>query len=139
MSAEKMAVVHRLLDTIWNKHDLSIIDELVSPGYTDHGPMDNQFQGSAGQRAFAATFISAFPDLSMTIDSQAMDGDLVVTHWTATGTHTGTLMNIAPTNKRATVSGVSRNRVAGGMVAEGWTEWDPNELYRQLGIAAPTA
>ena len=43
---------------------------------------------------------------------------MVASRRAATGTHEGELMGIAPTHKRATVSGISIDRIDGGRIAE---------------------
>ena len=53
------------------------------------------------------------------------EGDKVVARWTASGTHQGDMMGIAPTGKRATFE-------------EGLTNWDALGMLQQLGaIPAP--
>lgn len=63
----------------------------------------------------------------------------VAVRWTAHGRHTGTLRDIAPTGRQATVSGISFFRIAGSVIVEAWTNWDTLGMLQQLGIVpAPT-
>ena len=63
---------------------------------------------------------------------------MVTSRRVATGTHEGELMGIAPTHKRATVSGISIDRIEGGRIAETWTSWDTFGLMQTIG-AIPQA
>ncbi len=134
MSSDQKAISTQLFNGVWNQHDMSVVDRLIAPDAVNHGPFSEQFQGSDGAKGFAMMILNAFPDLQSTIDKQEMDGDLVKTYWTARGTHKGQLMDFAPTGKHAEVKGVTTDRIVNGKVVESWTEWDPNELRRQLGV-----
>jgi predicted ester cyclase len=90
-------------------------------------------------RQFVQIYRGAFPDVRLTINDQIAEGDIVVTRWTATGTHNGELMGIAPTSKRATVTGVDIDRYQGGKVVEAWASYDMLGLLQQLGVALSLA
>jgi predicted ester cyclase len=77
---------------------------------------------------------SAFPDLHVEIEEQLAEGDLVATRWTATGTHEGDLMGIAPTGNRVTLPGMEIVRFSGGKLAEGWEGYDSMVMMQQLGV-----
>jgi len=94
-----------------------------------HGP-DAQKQSIAALRA-------AFPDFQLTIEDLIAEGDKVVLHWTARGTHKGEFMGIAPTGKQATVTGLSISRFAGGRIVELREIWDRLGLLQQLGVVPP--
>jgi predicted ester cyclase len=70
-----------------------------------------------------------------TIDDTIAERDEVVVHWTATGTHKGQFLGMPPTNKKATVTGTSINRIEGSKIAEVWANWNLMSLMEQLGIA----
>ena len=54
--------------------------------------------------------------------------------YTFDGTHTGALGSIAPTLKRATMSGVTVARISNGKVAELWAHPDRLGWLQQLGV-----
>jgi steroid delta-isomerase-like uncharacterized protein len=84
---------------------------------------------------FYASLLSAFPDIQRTVEDQFTDeSQMVVTRWTATGTHLGYFMGIAPTGKRLTVTGIAIHRIASGQIVEEWQEWDTLGLMQQLGV-----
>jgi predicted ester cyclase len=136
MAAEEdKRIIRDLTDGIWNRRDLSVADKYVSPNLVPEGPMSDQFPpGPEGQKAFASTFLNAFPDVEATIDRQEVDGDWVHTWITFRGTHTGQLMDIPATGRRATVSVHEMDRVVKGKIVESQSEWDPQDMFRQLGV-----
>lgn len=77
---------------------------------------------------------AAFPDTHFTILAQVAEGDLVLTHWRARGTHMGALLNMPPTNRVAEVTGMSLTRYADGKGVETWTNWDTLGLLQQIGV-----
>jgi predicted ester cyclase len=80
------------------------------------------------------TYRGAFPDSNITIHEQIADGDTVVTRWTATGTHTGTLFGIAPTGRRVTCTGMVISHFKNGKVIEEFESYDSLGLMRQIGV-----
>ncbi len=52
--------------------------------------------------------------------------------WTATGTHRGSFMGVAPTGKPIRFAGIEIIRLEAGLVVERWGEWNGLELLEQL-------
>src|SRR5262249_4338066 len=73
------------------------------------------------------------PDLQFSVEEQVAEGDCVVTAWTATGTHLGDLLGMAPTGHHVTVSGMYYTRIAHGRIVEGRLTWDTLGMMQQLG------
>jgi predicted ester cyclase len=73
----------------------------------------------------------------MAIEDQIAEGDKVVTRWSTSAVHTGNLMGIPASGKPGMVSGITISRVAGGRIAEEWTNWDQVGMLQQIG-AIPT-
>jgi predicted ester cyclase len=61
-------------------------------------------------------YIAAYPDLHHAVEHQIAEGETVVTRWTATGTHQGDLLGMAPTQKPAKVMGIWIHRLGGSEV-----------------------
>jgi predicted ester cyclase len=120
---------------MWNRQDFGVADRYVSPDLVPEGPMSDQFPpGPEGSKAFTSTFLNAFPDVEATIDEQDVDGDWVHTWTTYRGTQTGPLMDITATGRHATVSVHTIDRVVNGKIVESTVDWDPQDLFRQLGV-----
>jgi predicted ester cyclase len=54
--------------------------------------------------------------------------------WTATATHKGELMGIAPTGKQVTITGIAIDRIDGGKIVEEWENFDRMSMMQQLGV-----
>lgn len=133
MSEENKAVARRFFE-IWNSGELEQLDEVIAADAVDHDTQ-NPFAsttGPDGARQLMSTYRDAFPDLRFTVEDQLAEGDRVTTRWTATGTHEGDMMGVAPTGKQSTVTGMTIDRIEDGKVAEGWTNWDTMGMMQQL-------
>ena len=134
MSEHNKSLVRRVFEEVWTKGNLALVDELYDPSYVLHDPAHPEFKGTEGLKKQVTMYLTAFPDLRFTIQDQRAEEDEVVTRWTASGTHRGPLGGIPPTGKQATTSGITVTRIAGGKIAEAWTNWDILGLMRQLGV-----
>jgi steroid delta-isomerase-like uncharacterized protein len=141
MSDQNKALARRNVDEIWNQGNLSVIDELVAPNATFHDPSvpGGKFTGPEGMRQFVQIYRGAFPDVRLKIEDLIAEGDKVVSRWTATGTHKGDLMGIAPTGKQVTVTGCDVALYQNGKVIEGWTSYDMLGMLQQLGVVPSLA
>ncbi len=141
MSEQNKTLARRSLEEVWNQGNLAVIDELVAANaiFHDASVPGGQFTGPDGMRQFVQIYRRAFPDVHITINDQVAEGDQVCTRWTATGTHKGELMGIAPTDKTATVTGVDIDRYQGGKVVEAWASYDMLGMLQQLGVAPALA
>jgi predicted ester cyclase len=129
---------HRVLLEIWSQGRLELADDLYAPDYVDHvarGPEPEEVQGPGGLKAAVTLFRTAFPDLQYSIDDDMAEGDLVMTRFSARGTHLGPFLGAAPTGKEISYTGIDVNRVAGGRIVESWVQYDALGLLQQLGLA----
>lgn len=126
------SIIHRFWEEGANQKNWTVFDEIIAEDYVGHGA--ERSQGREGLKAELAGYAAAFSDLRYTIEEIIVEGDRVVNRWTARGTHTGSLMNIPPTGKFVTVTGISIDRVVNGRVVEGWTEFDMLGMLQQLGV-----
>jgi predicted ester cyclase len=136
MTAEdNKRIARAFIEEIWNEQDLSAADRYISPNLTPEGPFAEQFpSGPEGSKMFTKTFLAAFPDTHATVEDQEVEGEWVRTWITFRGTQTGQLMDIPATGRSATVSVLSIDRVVNGKIVESRTEWDPEDMFRQLGV-----
>jgi steroid delta-isomerase-like uncharacterized protein len=134
-------IVQRFLDECWSRGNLNAVSELVADNCRYHDPVfPSLTSGAENIKNHIQTCRSGFPDLMFTVDDTIAERDEVVVHWTATGTHKGQFLDMPPTNKNASVTGTSINRIEGSKIAEMWSNWNLMSLMEQLGIAmAPQA
>ncbi len=134
---ENKAIIRRSVEEFWNKGNIAAIDEFYASNYVGHDPSKlhagnlEEFKGSA-----MAVF-AGFPDLQVTIEDMVAEGDRVVKHWTARGTHQGEFMGIAPTGKQITITGMDIYRIAGNKIEECWSNSDSLGMMQQLGVVPP--
>lgn len=87
-----------------------------------------------GREAIAAVaqgFMTAFPDLQVSMDDVAGEGDRARYSWTLTGSHTGP----AVTGRRVRISGFESWRLSPeGLIEESISTFDAADYQRQLGL-----
>jgi len=130
---ENEAIVRKFLDEAYNKRNLAVGDELLTANSVLHWP-GGDTTGPEGWKRFATGFLTAFPDLHVSIEDIVAKEDKVVARWTSRGTHEGELQGIAPTGKRVTVMGMGIYRLVGGKIQEIWGLNDKFGMLQQLGV-----
>jgi predicted ester cyclase len=120
-----------------NAHDADRLRATYAANAVAVAP-DVRLEGAAAITDYVMAWTHAFPDMRQTIDNQLVSGDWVVSEFTVSGTHTGTLVSpdgdIPPTNRRATARGVQLQRVQAGAIAEEHLYFDQLEILSQLGL-----
>jgi steroid delta-isomerase-like uncharacterized protein len=125
------SIIRRFWEEGANQQNWAVFDEIIAEDYVGHDA--GRARGREELKAELAGDAAAFSDLRYTIEDMVAEGDRVVSRWTARGTHTGSLLNIPPTGKLVTVTGISIDRLVNGRVVEGWTEFDSLGMLQQLG------
>ena len=93
---------------------VSHVTERVSPDL-----VGTDIRGSG--RAFWEETRKAFPDRELQIALLIESGDLVVSNWTLTGTHSGGYYyDVPPSGKKVTINGTAILRFKDGKVVEHW-------------------
>jgi len=136
MSEQNKALSRRGLNEVFNQGKLEVIHEIVDAKAVFHDPSvpGGKFEGPEGFKQFTQIYRNAFPDLHIAIHDLIAEGDKVVARWTATGTHKGELMGIAPTGKHSTVTGMTCSRYENGKLVESWGNYDTLGMLQQLGV-----
>jgi steroid delta-isomerase-like uncharacterized protein len=120
-----------------NRHDIDAVLGLWNASPVWHGPIIGNLRGHFALRMLLAQLLMAFPDFEQTIDDMIVDGDSVAVRVTSRGTHTGTLIGIAPTGRQFTMRSNTIFRIVNGAIAEEWEQSDMLGLLRQLGVLSP--
>ncbi|PYV81406.1 MAG: ester cyclase, partial [Acidobacteria bacterium] len=107
MSAQNAELSRRIFEDVWNRKNLSAVDEIISADYVHHDANSPAASGIDGYKQFVNYYMNAFPDAHFTIDDAFTDGENEVTRWTVTGTHEGELAGIPRTGRRFSVTGIS--------------------------------
>jgi predicted ester cyclase len=79
---------------------------------------------------------AAVPDLTVTMQAMAEQGETVFVRWTLTGTHSGAAWaGVAPTGARIDLDGIDHVTVADGAITSDFVVLDQMQLARQVGLA----
>lgn len=136
MSTEaNKAVLRHWIEDGWNKGNLNVIDEVYAPNVIQHDANSPAPVTSAeALKQYVSVFLTAFPDLNLSIDDLVAEGDRVLWRFTSHGTHTGPLLNIPPTGRTGSIAGMALFRFTNGKIVEVWVNIDLFGLRQQLGV-----
>jgi len=130
------AVVHRVVDEIWNAGNIDLADELFAPAYINHGGLiPDLVRGPEGIKLSVALYRAAFPGLHVAVDDvRVEDNDRVTLRWTAGNQVPDDGAGHAPARPGGTLTGRTSSHVVNGQVAESWTSWDAALVLQRLGV-----
>jgi len=126
------AVVRRLFEEVINPGKLERAEELIRADFVEHGGAPGQAPGLEGFKQVNTMLRVAFPDLRLTVEEMVAEGDRVSVRFTARGTHRGEFWGVPPTGNPVAWEVISIVRVAGGKIAERWSQSDVASLRQQL-------
>jgi steroid delta-isomerase-like uncharacterized protein len=130
-------ILHQWFEEVWNKRREELIDELLSEDAVHHGlggVEGEKLRGIEPFKQFYRAFITAFPDLEVTVEDTVSEGEKLTARCTVRGTHTGEGLPIAPTNKKVEFTGIGMCVFKDGKFVEVWNEFDFMKMYAQLGV-----
>jgi predicted ester cyclase len=107
MSEQNKAQIRRVIEEVYNRGDLGVVDEVAARDLVIHAS-SQEIRGLEGAKQYVAALRAGFPDLHFTIEDQIAEGDMVVTRWTARGTHRG--VPECPRNRPGNPAGGNRHR-----------------------------
>src|SRR3954451_7968843 len=100
--ATNKEVVRRFIEEGFDRGDLDVVDELVSPEVVTHNPIIlDAPSGADSLRGGIEMIHNAFSEASVELLDMVAEGDKVATFLEMSGTNTGDYRRGAATNKRA--------------------------------------
>ena len=134
--ADKMNEFANYYAVAWGSQDAAS----VAAHFSEHGSLKiNDAAPAVGRAAITASaqsFMTAFPDMTVSKDSLSVAGNHAIFHWTLTGTNTGP----GGTGKAVRFSGREEWTIdADGHIEKSLGHYDAAEYQRQLQHGAPTA
>jgi hypothetical protein len=133
LASANEAMVRRAIESIWNRGDLDVADELFAPEYVNHyGLIVDLILGPEAIKISAALHRLAFPGLHVRVEALDPIEDTVVCRWTVSKGSAGRANNDTGALNQQSLTGTTRSRFAGGKIVESWTEWDRNGVLREL-------
>lgn len=91
------------------------------------------YQDHEGMKQIEIATRIALPNIHYEIVHIVAEDDWVPHHWTATATHSGTFMGVAPTGRRFSAAGMVFTRIVAGKIAEQWRIVDVFGMLQKLG------
>ena len=121
----------RLYEEGLGRGDVRVVDDMVSEDFRDP---KRGLSGKLGMERLIIDLWASYPDLSVSVEGQEAEGDLVRTRLVLSGTDRGSgIMWFPPTGRSVSFKAEFVDRFRGGELIEHAGEADTEGLLRQLG------
>src|SRR4051812_40777206 len=97
-----------------NSRELDRFDHMFAPDFTNHNPIPGP--GVEGFKAFWGAMIAGMPDLHVTLEDTVVGDPVTAARYTLRGTHEGTFLGLAPTNRQVEMQTMEFWRFEDGVV-----------------------
>src|SRR5215467_8772457 len=129
LEESRLRHIAALYTAAWCSQNAASVAAFYSPGGSLRVNESPPAVGRAAITKEAQGFMTAFPDLKVTMDGLSVDRDHIVYRWTLAGTNTGP----GGSGKRVRISGFEEWKLdAGGLISESRGHFDNREYQRQL-------
>ena len=128
--------MHRWFEEVWNQGREDAIDEMFAEEGIANGLNDaegNPLRGPEAFKTLQRAFLSAYPDMKITVEDTVSEGDKIAARCKISATHQGEGLGIAPTNQPVEFTGMTIVRIKDGKIVEAWNEFDFMKMYSQVG------
>jgi steroid delta-isomerase-like uncharacterized protein len=133
MSAPIKQIVRRFLNAFATA-DVATLEAIVAPDVVDHNPPPGQTGGRQALIDAVKMYRAAFPDMTITIENEIVEGDLVAVNGTVIGTNDGPMMGMPATHKKVGFAYMDMYRVSNGQIRETWHVEDVAGMLKQMEI-----
>ena len=133
---QNKTIVSEFIEALFSRGDLDAAERYLAPDFVNHDPPFGVSADREGLRSAGAMMRAAFPDWRSEQHLVVGEGDIVVEHFTASGTHGGEVMGVRPTGERVTLKGINIFRVDAGRIVERWGRLDDLGFLSQLGVVS---
>jgi len=117
-------LVESFIEEIFNKHNLSVIENYLTP---------QAGKGNEGFKQFLSAFFNAFPDWHANLEQIVAENNLVVIFLNGSGTHQGEFQGMPPTRKPVNIRSADLYRIENGIIVEHRDVVDQLNLLQQTG------
>lgn len=124
-------------DKVINAHNIEMVDSFVAADFIDHQPDPRYPPTIEGLKSGFKDFFAAYPDLHTNIDFVMVNGDTIMAEYSLTGTNSGPMMGMPPTNKQINIEGVDIVRIVNDKAVEHWGFVEEGKMMTQLGLMPP--
>ena len=142
MENNKQLII-KFVEELWNQRKLEIAEDIFDNDcltfqLRSGEPAALSPRGPEIIRNHISEWLSAFPDLTFTIEQMISEGDRVSTLLVMDGTHTGQWLGIPPSGKRVNIRMMTIHRIRNGKIIEDWVIVESLGFFQQLGILRAT-
>ncbi|MCY3726155.1 MAG: ester cyclase [Paracoccaceae bacterium] len=125
--------VHASFHTIWNRRNLSVLDQIYSPSIVYEGATGRVFRGIGQIKSFILSMLAMFPNMALTVDDlywmgNPREGFLVAIRWGAVGAHRGNGPYGLPSGKEVHLWGITQWHIKDNKIQKEWT------IFNEFGI-----
>ncbi len=134
--AENETFIQRWFEEVWNQKSEKAIDEMCAEDVIANGLTDaegNTIRGIEAYKNLHRAFVSAYPDIKITVEDTIAEGDKIAARCRVSGTHKGEGLGVAPTHSPVEFTGMTFVKLKDGKIAEAWNEFDFMKMYSQVG------
>ena len=127
-----MTLLDRWFSEVWNKGNLSAVDELLSENVIIHNTLDGDGEKTLDLATFKimlSQLRSELSEVSVTSDLQLHDGDLLAAHCSIKAIYTE---GIGCRKRPLNFTGTSIVRTSDGRIIESWNHFDFETMYKQM-------
>ena len=130
-SEQNQAAFRQVISEAYNKGNYGVLREHFKPDFIEHQfGLHPTIEGMQGDIQLLR---AAFPDLSLTVEDMAVEGNKVWARMTARGTNQGGFMG-PPNGKSFEIAVFDTCRFEDGKIVEHWGSPDRFALLAQLGL-----
>lgn len=122
-------------DEVINAHNTAMIDSFVTADFVDHNPSPGHTgKGIEDVKAMFNEMLTAIPDIKATTNFMVTSGDTLTAYVTMSGTNTGPMGTMPPTNKSFKINGIDIIVMKDGKATERWGVFEDLSMMTQLGL-----
>lgn len=136
MAEENKENMRRVLEEAFGQGKTEVVDEVLDPDFVcwDPNSETGEIRGADTIKGEIEYFRNAVPDLTYTVEDQIVEGDVVVSRYTLSGTHQGEFFGVPGSGRRIEMTGINIDRFdESGKLVEEWVEYDLLGAMQQLG------
>ena len=136
MSEENKMRMKAFYEEVMNAHDVAKFDEFLTDDFVEHEDL-TQFgltNDTTGVKEWMSRLFTAMPDVAVTLEDVATEGDKVWARIRIRGTNTGEMMGMPATGKKVDIEAIDIVAVRDGKAYEHWGVTDNAGMMMQLGV-----
>ncbi|MEL7234988.1 MAG: ester cyclase, partial [Chloroflexota bacterium] len=129
--------IRSMIHEMWNWRLLNKVREYFAENLAAESASMRKMNSRNEYQSYMLSLLSAFPNLSMTVEHFCVVGDSEIgyrtaTRWRMRGTHTGYGIYGEPTGNPINIMGMSHHLIHEGKIQREWTVFDEFVLLKQI-------